>query len=91
MLYSRNKKNGNCLYRSFSYFLFGTQIYYQEIKKLIINWIENNYEQFTNFFLDDEKNNINNNIQKNKILGEEICKLISFIFFLISMFQFFQN
>ena len=53
------KKDGNCLYRSFSYFLFGTQIYFQEIKKLIIDWIENNYEQFKNFFGDDEKNNIN--------------------------------
>ena len=52
------KGDGNCLYRCFSYFLFGTQNFYLNIKKLIIEWIEYNYEKFTSFFGDDDINNI---------------------------------
>lgn len=52
------KTNGNCLYRSFSYFLFGTQDFYLEIKNLIIEWIENYYEKFIQFFGDVDKNHI---------------------------------
>ena len=46
-----------CLYRCLSYFLFGTQNFYLEIKNLIIEWIENNYEKFTSFFGDEDANN----------------------------------
>ena len=52
------KQDGNCLYRCFSYFLLGNQDYYLEIKKLIIEWISNNYEKFTSFFGDDDKLNL---------------------------------
>ena len=52
------KKDGNCLYRCFSYFLLGNQNYYLEIKNLIIQWISNNYEKFTSFFGDDDKQNM---------------------------------
>ena len=52
------KSDGNCLYRAFSYFLFGNQNYYNNIKNLIIEWIENNYEIFTSFFCDDDSINV---------------------------------
>ena len=52
------KTDGNCLYRSFSYFLLGTQDFYLENKNLIIEWIENYYEKFIQFFGDDDKNHI---------------------------------
>jgi len=32
--------------------------YYNEFKQLVIEWIDNNYEQFVNFFGDDEKHNL---------------------------------
>ena len=74
------KGDGNCLYRCFSYFLFGTQNFYLNIKKLIIEWIEYNYEKFTSFFGDDDINNITKEqlakedsiIQKKKIHGGAI-------------------
>ena len=44
--------------RAFSYFLFGNQNYYNNIKNLIIEWIENNYEIFTSFFGDDDSINV---------------------------------
>ena len=50
--------DGNCFYRCVSYFLLGDQEYYEEIKNLIIEWIENNKEMFISFFGDDDKNNI---------------------------------
>ena len=49
---------GNCFYRSISYFLFNNQKYYQEIKNLIIEWIQNNYNTILNFFGEDEIKNI---------------------------------
>ena len=36
----------------------GSQDYYNEIKNEIINWIENNKERFSEFFGDDDTNNI---------------------------------
>ena len=50
--------DGNCLYRSISYFLLATEDYYNEIKKEIINWIEQNKQKFIDFFGDDDSNNI---------------------------------
>ena len=50
------QKDGNCFYRSISYFLLNTEDFYLEIKNLIIDWITNNYTQFENFFGDDEAN-----------------------------------
>ena len=51
-------KDGNCFYRSISFFLLNTEEFYLEIKNLIIDWINNNYKQYTEFFGDDETNNI---------------------------------
>ena len=45
------KSYDNCLYRCFSYFLFGSQNFFLEIKNLIIEWIENNYDKFFSFFV----------------------------------------
>ena len=50
--------DGNCFYRSVSYFLLGSQQYYNEIKKEIIDWIEKNKQKFIDFFGDDDVNNI---------------------------------
>ena len=50
--------DGNCLYRSISYFLLATEDYYNEIKKEIINLIEQNKQKFIDFFGDDDSNNI---------------------------------
>ena len=58
--------DGNCLYRAISYFLFNTQAYYNEIKDLVIEWIENNYDIFLNFFGDDDSKNL-----KKEILAKE--------------------
>ena len=52
------KPDGNCYYRIVSYFLLGSQDYYNEIKNEIINWIENNKKRFSEFFGDDDTNNI---------------------------------
>ena len=55
-------KDGNCFYRSISFFLLGDEIYYMNIKELIINWIIDNYLHFESFFSDDEANNISKEI-----------------------------
>jgi len=60
--------DGNCLYRSISYFLFNTQEYYKEIKQLVIDWIENNFNIFENFFGDDD----NKNLKKETLAKEEL-------------------
>ena len=52
------EKDGNCFYRCLSYFLLKSQDYYLNIKNLIIDWIENNYDNFLDFFGDDEPNNM---------------------------------
>ena len=49
--------DGNCLYRCLSYFLLGNDQFYVEIKNEIIKWIENNREEFDEFFGDDDANN----------------------------------
>ena len=36
-------QDGNCFYRCLSYFLLHTTDYYQDIKDIIIDWIEKNY------------------------------------------------
>ena len=51
-------KDGNCFYRSISFFLLGDENYYMNVKELIINWIEANYLLFESFFSDDTVNNI---------------------------------
>ena len=51
--------DGNCFYRSISFFLLGSEEYYMNIKSLIIQWIENNFSKFEEFFSDDDDNNIN--------------------------------
>lgn len=61
------KGDGNFLFRYFSFFLFGTQIYYLQIKNLIIEWMENNYDKFTTFFGDDD----NHNLTKEQLTKEE--------------------
>ena len=48
--------DGNCFYRCISYFIFGNQDYYAEIKNEIIKWIDNNREAFNEFFGDDVQN-----------------------------------
>ena len=50
--------DGNCFYRCLSYFFLQSPDYYNEFKQLIIEWIDNNYEQYVNFFGDDEKHNL---------------------------------
>ena len=50
--------DGNCFYRCISYFFLQSPDYYNEFKQLVIEWIDNNYEQFVNFFGDDEKHNL---------------------------------
>ena len=51
-------KNGNCFYRCLSYFLLKSQEFYQNIKNLIIEWIENNYDIYLDFFGGDDANNL---------------------------------
>ena len=46
--------DGNCFYRSISYLLLGDENYFENIKELIIHWIENNYQQYVSFFSDDD-------------------------------------
>ena len=50
--------DGNCFYRCLSYFFLLNEEFYLEIKHIIIEWIENNYDKFINFFWDDEENNL---------------------------------
>lgn len=69
-------QDGNCFYRSVSYLLLGSQEYYKEIKKEIIDWIEENKKQFIDFFGDDNANNIiKEELLKTKsiILKKKIC------------------
>lgn len=47
--------DGNCFYRGISYLLLGDENYFENIKELIIHWIENNYQQYVSFFSDDDK------------------------------------
>ena len=51
-------KDGNCFYRCLSYFFLSDQEYYKEFKEIIIEWIENNYKKFENFFGDEDRKNI---------------------------------
>ena len=51
-------KDGNCFYRCLSYFLLKSEEYYQNIKNLIVEWIENNYDNYLEFFGDDDSNNM---------------------------------
>ena len=51
-------KDGNCFYRCLSYYLLKSQEYYKNIKNLIIDWIENNYKDFLDFFGDDDAKNL---------------------------------
>ena len=61
-------KDGNCFYRCLSYFLLRSQEYYKNIKNLIIDWIENNYKDFLEFFGDDDAKNLNKEeIAKNEL------------------------
>ena len=61
-------KDGNCFYRCLSYFLLKSQEYYKNIKNLIIEWIENNYEDFLEFFGDDDSKNLKKeDIAKNEL------------------------
>ena len=48
----------NCFYRCLTYFFLSDQDYYKEFKDIIIEWIENNYNNFVNFFGDDDINQI---------------------------------
>lgn len=50
--------DGNCFYRSISFFLLGSEEYYINIKSLIIEWIENNFSKFEEFFSDDDDNDL---------------------------------
>ena len=52
------EKDGNCFYRCLSFFLLKSQEYYQNIKDLIIEWIEAHYDNYLEFFGDDDANNI---------------------------------
>ena len=60
--------DGNCYYRCVSYFLLGTENYYKEIKKEIIDWIEGNKAKFIEFFGDDD----GNNIKKEELAEDEL-------------------
>ena len=51
-------KDGNCFYRCLSYYFTLNKENYKEIKNIIIDWIENNYEKYINFFGDDDRNHI---------------------------------
>ena len=74
--------DGNCLYRSISYFLFNKQQFYEEIKNLVIDWIENNFDIYLGFYGDDDSKNIKKETLtkeeyeyiKKKILGVVIFK-----------------
>ena len=48
-------KDGNCFYRCLSYFLLNNDEFFEDIKNMIIEWIENNYKIYVNFFGDDDK------------------------------------
>ena len=53
------KDDGNCFYRAISFFLLGSQEFYMDIKNMIIDWIEKNFQLYEDFFNDDEINNLN--------------------------------
>ena len=55
---------------------FGNQNYYNNIKNLIIEWIENNYEIFTSFFGDDDSINVS----KEQLTKEEYEYIFCIIF-----------
>lgn len=47
-------KDGNCFYQCISFLLTGNEKNYQNIKDIIIIWIEINYKDFVQFFGDDD-------------------------------------
>ena len=86
--------DGNFFYRSISYLLLGDENYFENIKELIIQWIENNYQQYVSFFSDDDKNKISKEdiakdeylYIKKKIHGDPIIQLKSHVYYLIYLF-----
>ena len=52
-------KDGNYFYRCISFFLTGNENNYQNIKDILISWIENNYNDFVEFFGDDGIHHLN--------------------------------
>ena len=68
--------------------------FYLEIKHIIIEWIENNYDKFINFFWDDEENNLTkeelakkefNYIKTNNSWGSDYTIAISCLLFDINI------
>ena len=55
--------DGNCFYRCISYFFLNNQEFYIDIKNMVINWIDNNYETFLEFFGDDDINHLSRELQ----------------------------
>ena len=70
-------------YSSISFFLLGSEEYYINIKSLIIQWIENNFSKFEEFFSDDDDKNLK---YKEKALQEfeEMKKIIHGVLFIAS-------
>ena len=74
------KKDENCFYPCVSFFLTGNANNYQNIKDIIISWIENNYNEFIQFFGDDDINQLKKediakiefDTIKKEILGDHI-------------------
>ena len=49
----------NYFYRCISFFLTGNENNYQNIKDILISWLENNYNDFVEFFGDDDIHHLN--------------------------------
>ena len=49
--------DGNCFYRSLSMAMNGTERYYKNYRKIIIDYIEYRKEELKDFFTDDEESN----------------------------------
>ena len=45
--------DGNCLFRATSYFLYGNEDQYKEIRKLVYQEAKNNKEELKPFFFED--------------------------------------
>ena len=52
------KSDGNCFYRCFAYFLLENEEFYTDIKNMIIEWIDKNYNKFIDFFGDIDEQNL---------------------------------
>ena len=50
--------DGNCLYRTFSYFLYENEEHHKELRKIIYEQAKNHKDQIKEFFLEDEADEV---------------------------------